>query len=61
MKLTVAENLEGMMNSQHNYDLLTTSIIDCRRMPEFADKLKRLLTKTFEYERQPMGYKKSFS
>ena len=38
--LSVAEALETMMNTQHNYDLLTSSIIDCRRMNEFSGKLK---------------------
>ncbi len=48
--LSVGDALEAIVKSQYNNRLLTSSIIDLRRMPEFADKLKdfshRLLSTT---------------
>ncbi|MFP4496772.1 MAG: clostripain-related cysteine peptidase [Vulcanimicrobiota bacterium] len=53
--LTVGETLEAMIRSQNNYMLLSASIIDCRNMPGFIDRLKdfsdKLLnTDTSQYE-----------
>lgn len=38
--LPVGEALEAMLNAQHTGTLLTSSVINCMKMPEFAGKLK---------------------
>ena len=43
--LTVGEALESIVRSQNNYRLLTASIINLTKMPEFADKLKSFTDK----------------
>jgi len=59
-ELSVANALEGMMNSQRNYALLTTSIIDCRRMPEFGTKLKDFSDKLLKTVDSPVEIKRAF-
>lgn len=49
-ELSVADTLKAMMESQQNYKLLTTSIIDCRDMPGFADRLKDFADKLIKTE-----------
>lgn len=58
--LSVAEALEGMMNSQQNYALLTASIVDCRRMNEFSGKLKDFSEKLLKTQDSPYAIKSSF-
>ncbi len=59
-ELTVADTLKAMMESQHNYKLLTTSIIDCRDMPGFADRLKDFSDKLIKTETPDRYIKQAF-
>ena len=59
--LTVAETLEAMMKSQHNYKLLTTSIIDCRDMPGFASRLKDFSEKLLNTDTPERNIRHAFS
>ncbi len=58
--LSVADTLGAMINSQQNYALLTASIIDCRRMPEFGTKLKDFSDKLLKTGDSAQEIKRSF-
>ena len=59
-ELTVADTLKAMMESQQNYKLLTTSIIDCRDMPGFANRLKDFSDKLIKTETPDRYIKQAF-
>lgn len=58
--LTVAEALEAMVKSQHNYKLLTSSVIDCRDMPGFAKRLKKFSEKLLNTDTPERNIKYAF-
>jgi hypothetical protein len=58
--LSVADVLKAVVNSQNNGSFLTASIIDCRQMPGFSNKLKDFSDKLLNTDTPPKYIKQSF-